>query len=88
MDMIRMTLSQGAFDLIEEEKILSNILHYDLYRMEREGSEGGKGRESRGRPGGNRVKGKKIGGGLGRKSPLMTGQLKYRVKIQSAFDIL
>ena len=31
---------------------------------------------------------KKIGGGLGRKSPLMTGQLKYRVKIQSAFDIL
>ena len=64
MDMIRMTLSQGAFDLIEEEKILPNILHYDLYRMEREGSEGGKGRESRGRPGGNRVKGKKIGGGL------------------------
>lgn len=64
MDMIRMTLSQGAFDIIEEEKILSNILHYDLYRMEREGSEGGKGRESRGRPGGNRAKGKKIGGGL------------------------
>ena len=31
---------------------------------------------------------RKIGGGLGRKSPLMTGQLKYRVKIQSAFDIL
>jgi len=33
-------------------------------RMEREGSEGGRGRESRGRPGGNRAKGKKIGGGL------------------------
>ena len=55
-----MTLSPGAFNLIE------TICKYFPFqpRMEREGSEGGRGRESRGRPGGNRAKGKKIGGGL------------------------
>ena len=60
MDTTRMTLNPGEFNLI---CLFANIFPIKP-RMEREGSEGGRGRESRGRPGGNRAKGKKIGGGL------------------------